>query len=118
MRSKPAKTVRTARALRSQMSLPEVKLWLVLRGKPEGIRFRRQHPIGPYVLDFYCAKAMLAIEIDGIVHDMGNRPDRDLARDTWLEGQGIETIRIAAKDVLSDAESVADILVRKVLSRR
>lgn len=118
MRSKLSRTVKMARALRRRMTLPEVKLWLILRAQPEGIRFRRQHPIGLYALDFYCAEAKLAIEIDGIVHDMGNQPARDWVRDAWLAGQGIETIRIAANDVLVDAESVADGLVRMVLSRR
>jgi len=118
MRSKRAKTVRMARRLRRTMTLPEVKLWLILRKQPEGIRFRRQHPIGHYALDFYCPEAKLAIEIDGIVHDMGSQPARDVARDVWLAEQGIETIRIAAQDVLVDAEAVADGLVRLVLSRR
>ena len=118
MRRKLPRTVRLARSLRRRMSLPEVKLWLILRTRPNGIRFRRQHPVGPYVLDFYCPEAKLAVEIDGIVHDMGDRPARDDVRCEWLAGQGIETIRIAAKDVLIDAESVADGLVRMVLSRR
>jgi len=107
-----------ARALRRRMTLPEVKLWLILRMRPEGIRFRRQHPIGPYSLDFYCPEAKLAVEIDGIVHDMGDQPARDMARDRWLAARGIETIRIAAKDVLAEPEIVAEGLVRIVLSRR
>lgn len=118
MRSKRPHTVRMARRLRRVMSLPEAKLWLILRARPEGVRFRRQHPIGPYALDFYCSEAKLAIEIDGIAHDMGIRPVRDEVRDAWLAGQGIRTIRIAAKDVLADAEAVADGLVRLVLSQR
>ncbi len=118
MRSKLPRTVKMARNIRRRMTLPEVKLWLILRTRPEGVRFRRQHPIGPYVLDFYSAEAKLAIEIDGIVHDMGDRPARDMVRDAWLAGQGIETIRIAANDVLANAEAVADGLVRLVLCRR
>ena len=51
--------------------------------------FRRQHPIGPYVIDFYCAKAWLAIEIDGMSHDMGDRPYSDAQRDAWLRERGV-----------------------------
>jgi very-short-patch-repair endonuclease len=58
--------------------------------------FRRQHPIGRYVLDFYCAKARLAIEIDGISHDMSTRPKRDIERDAWLAAHGVTVLRIAA----------------------
>jgi very-short-patch-repair endonuclease len=63
-----------ARRLRRTMSLPEVLLWTQLRGKPLGIKFRKQHPVGDYVVDFYCAEKQLAVEIDGIAHDMGDRP--------------------------------------------
>ncbi|WP_347233084.1 endonuclease domain-containing protein [Sphingomonas glacialis] len=62
------------------MSLPEVLLWQVLRTRPDGHRFRRQAPAGDYVLDFYCAPARLAIEVDGEAHSRGDRPARDGAR--------------------------------------
>lgn len=83
--AKPGATVERARRLRREMSLPEVKLWQILRKSPGGFRFRRQHPAGPFVLDFFCARANLAIEIDGFAHDTGERPMRDAARDTWLK---------------------------------
>ncbi len=62
--------------------------------------FRRQHPIGPHVLDFYFAKARLAIEIDGMSHDLADRPQRDMRRDAWLEAQGVTVMRISAGDVM------------------
>lgn len=62
------------------MSLPEVLLWRILRQRQTGFRFRRQHPIGTWVLDFYCPEAKLGIEIDGISHDMGDGPERDARR--------------------------------------
>ena len=78
----PKKTVETARVLRRNLSPPEARLWIRLRARIPGAPvFRRQHPIGPYVLDFYCAKARLAVEVDGIGHDMGDRPRRDLRRE-------------------------------------
>src|SRR5579862_1871331 len=77
----PTKTVRNARNLRRKLSPPEARLWTRLRERVPGRPvFRRQHPIGPYVLDFYCAKARLAVEIDGASHDMGDRPQRDIRR--------------------------------------
>jgi len=81
------------------MSLPEVLLWRELR--QSDLKFRRQHPVGPFIVDFYCAAAKLAIEIDGIVHDMSDRPERDAARDAFIGERGITTIRIAAKEVLA-----------------
>ena len=70
-----------AKSLRRTMSPPEVRLWQALREEPSGRRFRRQHPAGPYVLDFYCAKAKLAIEVDGETHARGDQPERDAPRD-------------------------------------
>lgn len=107
----PVRTIRNARRLRKEMTLPEVLVWQRLRKVPVGIKFRRQHPVGPYVLDFYCPSMKVGIEIDGIGHDMGDRPQRDLARDAWLEARGIKVIRILAKDVLRDVEAVAEAIV-------
>ena len=95
------------------MSVPEARLWNRLRwrepGKPV---FRRQHPIGPYVLDFYSAKARLAIELDGASHDMGNRPQRDARRDAWLEKQGVTVVRIAATELTKQIDEASDTVVR------
>ena len=99
------------------MSLPEVLLWQHLKGEPEGIKFRRQHSIGHYSLDFYVAKLKLAIEIDGIAHDMGDRPERDEVRDAYLRAEGIEVVRIPATDVLKSPEDVAEMLVRYCLPK-
>jgi very-short-patch-repair endonuclease len=101
-----------ARRLRRTMSLPEVLLWTQLRGKPLGIKFRKQHPVGDYVVDFYCAEKHLAVEIDGIAHDMGDRPARDDRRDAWLRAQGIDVLRLSAADVLKDVVGAADAIVR------
>ena len=105
-----------ARKLRKEMSLPEVLLWRLLKGQPQGVKFRRQHPSSEIDMDFYCSDAQLCIEIDGIAHDMGDRPQRDDARDAWLKAEGIETMRVAAKDVLKDPESIADAILRLALS--
>ncbi|WP_225425471.1 endonuclease domain-containing protein [Pelagerythrobacter rhizovicinus] len=106
--AKPTRTVKHAKRLRREMSPPEILLWQQLRGGPRGIRFRKQHPAGPYVLDFFCARANLAIEIDGLAHDMGDRSARDGERDAWLRQRRVETLRILASDVLADAVEVAE----------
>ena len=88
------------------MSLPEVLLWQQLRKEPDGVRFRRQHPAGPYVLDFFCATANLALEVDGEAHNCGDRPRRDLARDKWLNERGVRVLRIPAVEVLKNLDGV------------
>ncbi|HMJ93531.1 MAG TPA: endonuclease domain-containing protein [Allosphingosinicella sp.] len=93
--------------------MPEVLLWHLLRTKPAGLNFRRQHPAGAYVLDFYCESAKLAVEVDGIAHSMGEVPDRDALRDRWLREAGIETLRIAARDVLDDPEATVIGIVQR-----
>ena len=98
---------RRAKNLRRKLSLPEVLLWVRLRRRTPGDpAFRRQHPVGRYVLDFYCAEMDLAIEVDGEVHDRGDRPERDLARDTWLSVRKVRVLRIPASDVLRDLDAV------------
>ena len=115
---KPAATVKRAKALRRTLTKPEAMLWRYLRASPHGLRFRKQHPAGPFILDFFCARANLAIEIDGIAHDMGDRPARDAHRDQWLAFQRIDTLRIAAIDVLRNAAEVADLIVLVSQERR
>jgi very-short-patch-repair endonuclease len=99
-------TIVRARELRRSMSLPEGQLWQELRKRPGGFKFRRQHPIGPYVLDFYCPATRLAIEIDGASHDMGDNPQRDEKRDAWLREQGFRIVRFTARDVLNNMDGV------------
>ena len=101
---------KAARRLRKEMSLPEVLLWRLLRGASPPIR--RQHPVGQYVVDFYCPAAKLVIEVDGFAHETGDRPQRDAIRDRWLRQQGLRVLRIAASDVLHDATACADGILR------
>ena len=106
MLGKPGKTVRRARQLRRTLTLPEIALWAQLRARPNGLKFRRQHPAGPYVLDFYCAEARLCIEVDGEAHGFAERAARDVRRDALLAEHGIATLRIPARDVLRDLDAV------------
>ena len=102
------RTVDKARRLRRDMSLPEVLLWQRLKGSPNGVSFRKQHPIDPYIVDFFCAAARLIVEVDGEVHLMSDRPQRDEARELFLRGLDYGIVRIAAKDILRDADGVAE----------
>jgi very-short-patch-repair endonuclease len=104
-------SVRRARQLRKQLSLPEGLLWRELRVRPGGFKFRHQHPFGPYTLDFFCHEAALAVEVDGIAHEMGANPVRDERRDRWLAEQGVMTLRVTAVDVLREMDAVVRLVV-------
>jgi very-short-patch-repair endonuclease len=114
---KPAISITRARRFRKEMSLPEVLLWRFLKGSPSGHKFRKQHPAGPSNLDFFCARANLAIEIDGFAHDTGDRPQRDIRRNLWLQEHRIDTLRIPATDVLKDTHGIAEAIIATVKER-
>ena len=86
-----------AKSLRRAMSVPEETLWFMLRRNQQRLHFRRQHALGPYILDFYCAAARLCVEIDGPLHD--ETAAQDAQRTRWLNGQGIRVIRFSADDI-------------------
>jgi very-short-patch-repair endonuclease len=114
----PASTKAFAKTLRRDLSLPEVMLWQRLRGRRlEGFYFRRQHPVGPYVLDFYCDAAKLAVEVDGAHHTEGDRPERDAARDAWCATRGIETLRFTGVEMLSDPAGCVDTILAALRRR-
>jgi very-short-patch-repair endonuclease len=93
------------------MTLPEVILWLHLRkGRLASFRFRRQHPIGPYILDFYCAPVRLCVEVDGLVHASPEQASHDARRSIWLAERGIRVLRVAAADILRDG-TLPDVLL-------
>jgi very-short-patch-repair endonuclease len=100
-----------ARALRRSRTLPEGLLWQILRRRPGGFKFRFQHPLGPFVADFYCPAARLVVEVDGEGHGMGERPAHDSRRDAWLREQGLRVLRFTAADVMKDLGSVATAIV-------
>ena len=93
------------------MSPPEASLWQALRRRPDGLKFRRQHPFECYTADFYCASAKLVVEIDGVSHGMGDNPERDCRRDAWMRGQGLLVLRFSAEDVMKDPGSVVTAIV-------
>ena len=110
----PKPTVAKARTLRRKLTLPEVLVWTALRGRRlDGVRFRRQHPVGPYILDFYCEDARLAVEIDGQGHEHPDVFAHDERRSAWLNQHGVSVMRIAARDVLDDLEDVLARILRR-----
>ncbi len=105
----PRPIVARARKLRRQMTPPEIALWYYLRQRPNGLKFRKQHPIGnDYVADFCCISAMLVIEVDGKVHDIEQVAIRDVERENHIAGKGFRTIRLNAKDVLRDTRQAVE----------
>ena len=102
----PKSTIARAKQLRRTLTLPEVILWQAIRRQRLGARFRRQHPVGPYVLDFYCEEARLAVEVDGVIHEHPDRIRHDARRTAWLNQRGITVFRIAARDILGNLEGV------------
>ncbi|WP_271069094.1 DUF559 domain-containing protein [Caulobacter sp. NIBR1757] len=111
----PNRTRHFARKLRRQMTLPEVVLWQVLRGcRLEGLKFRRQHAFGPYILDFYCAEARLAVEVDGAFHYEEGGPEYDAERDAYCARYGIRTLRLPARVVLKEMSVAADTILAAV----
>ena len=99
-------------SLRRAMPEPERRLWRVLRRRQLGVRFRRQHGIGPYVVDFYAAALKLVIELDGDSHFLDEAAVRnDAVRDRYLAGLGMRVLRYGNGDVMRNIEGVvADIL--------
>ena len=99
-------SIRRARKFRKMMSPPERRLWNVLKQRLDGFKFRRQHELGPYYLDFYCFEAALGVEVDGLQHEYGNNPEHDRRRDEWLASRGVRTVRVKATDVRDNLEGV------------
>ena len=104
-----------AREQRHEPTRAEEMLWASLRRKQLGVRIRRQHPIGDYVLDFYCAEARLAIEVDGPVHEEQTGYDR--VRDEQLAEWGIRTLRMPEQRIREDLPAVLQ-EIRSALSGR
>lgn len=98
-----------ARALRGQMTDAERRLWSRLRDRQlNGFRFRRQHPIGPYVVDFACLESKLIVEVDGGQH---NGSLRDVERDARLIAAGFRVLRVWNNDVAGNLAGVCDVIL-------
>lgn len=96
--------------------MPEIVVWSRIRDRRlRGLKFRRQHPLGPYIADFYCHDAEMVIELDGRTH--ADRAESDRARDAWMHAKGIMVVRIPVWKVSQDPDGVIETLGR-VAARR
>jgi len=102
-----------ARELRRRETEAETVLWAALRDRQvAGLKFRRQRPAGPFVLDFYCAEHRLVIEVDGGVHD--EQREQDAARTAILEQYGYRVVRFRNEEILTDLLAVLARIVQTV----
>lgn len=93
--------------LRNNLTPAEAKLWTQLKGSQlDGRKFRRQHSVGRYILDFYCPAERLAIELDGGVHDTADAQAYDRERDMFLQALGIKVLRFENRLVFQQLEGV------------
>jgi very-short-patch-repair endonuclease len=103
-----------ARSLRLGATGPERILWTKLnRSQLGGFRFRRQHPIGNYVLDFYCPEVRLCIELDGFSHDAAEQMQKDRIRDERLQSSGVEILRFSNQEVRENLVGVAETILQR-----
>ena len=101
-----------ARELRGNMTIAELKLWAEIKGKQlEGVKFRRQHPIPPFIVDFYAPQLKLVVEVDGDTHD--EKREYDTRRTNFLKRKGYSVLRFTNEEIHQDLEGVLDILREK-----
>ena len=100
----PARSTTHARAMRASLTDAERALWYALRDRRlQGVKFRRQAPVGPYIVDFLCISRKLVIEADGSQHA---ESAHDVARDAWLAERGYHVLRFWNRDIFLERESV------------
>ena len=106
------------RALRKRMTPQEALLWRELRLlKPQGLHFRRQVPLGAYIVDFACTSRLLAVEIDGGQHAEDGHAIRDRERDAWLRSIGFQVLRFWNHDINTELSAAVDHIVLTALTR-
>ncbi len=111
-----ASVFRNADKLRNNMTAAEIKLWNALSNKKiNGFRFKNQHPISKFVVDFYCHKARLVIELDGEVHNEREQADYDIGRTYEIESFGLKLIRFTNQQVEEHIEDVLKEIKKRLL---
>src|SRR5207247_8982891 len=96
--------IQRAQHLRANMTGVETRMWWRLRARRLGVKFRRQHPIGPYIVDFACCRAKLVVEIDGETHQKAY----DIHRDRWLESLGWRVMRLVLQEIDEGLDAAVD----------
>ena len=110
------RNTKRAKELRNQATPAERALWPYLARSALGVKFSRQMPVGPWFADFLCRELKLVIELDGHSHDIA--PQRDMARDAALQGNGYTVLHFTNADVLQNTEGVAVSIRKKVTELR
>lgn len=106
-----------ARSLRRSMTNAETILWRALRGsRLDGLKFRRQVPIGRYVVDFLCIEHRFIVELDGAPHDIEEQKRHDALRDAWLRQHGYRILRLRNDIVIGGGDIPLD-LIRDAIKR-
>jgi very-short-patch-repair endonuclease len=101
--------------LRRNQTEAEKSFWAHVRNRSFlGLRFFRQYSIGPYILDFYCPKANIAVELDGGQHSLDESREYDIARSAFLAGHGIEVMRFWNHDVLQNIDGVLTCIAERI----
>jgi cyclase len=108
---------KNAKKLRSEMTSSEIKLWERLSKNQLGVRFRAQHPVSDFVVDFYCHKARLIIEVDGDIHFNEKNIQEDMLREKEIESLGLLVIRFTNEHLQKDIENVVS-MIKQTLAER
>ena len=98
--------------LRHQATVPEQRFWQAVRGKQLGVKFRRQHGIGHYIVDFYCPELKLVVELDGDSHFSDEAQQYDAVRDDYIQALGIRVLRFTNTDVMQNLEGVLQMVMQ------
>jgi very-short-patch-repair endonuclease len=109
-------THQRAKTLRKQMSPPEALLWSRLRLRGEGPTFGRQHPIGPFIADFFCSTARLVVEVDGAYHFEDAQIAKDDAWSAYLRQRGYRVLRLPSNEIMRNVDEVAQGIVDVALA--
>ena len=113
MRGMKNQLVKVARVLRKNQTPQEIKLWRLLRDRRfKNFKFRRQHPVGPYVVDFYCEKGGVVVELDGGIHNERNQRQNDIVRDRYLKSEGDRVVRFWNNDIDNNIDGVCQQIER------
>ena len=110
--------IKRSRALRQTMTEAERLLWWALRRRQlDGARFRRQHPLGSYVVDFVCLERTLVVEVDGGQHAEPEQQSHDERQTQWLGGEGYAVMRVWNRDVFTNLDGVCSTIFSALQSR-
>lgn len=107
-------SIAKARALRRRMTIAEKKLWSLVRDNRFGVKFRRQVPFGPYIVDFFCFSAKLVVELDGSQHDRAEGKEYDFHRDQFLKAHGLTVLRFSNEEFLANQDGVCQVILEQV----